>query len=701
MKTIILFCLVMISLVPAICLGQEGLNIAGFVPNVIPPSPNAYELGKYGQIPVGLYTGSVNYELPLYTYKTTHLNVPISLQYSSNGIRVDQVESNVGMGWNLNVGGVVTKISRNRPDDGNMCLYPDEELNNVQDPEAIAFFNSVGNWNGDAEPDLFMFNFPGHSGKFVYDKDNNIILIPLQDLKIEENVYNGFCITCSDGVKYYFEESEEVMSRMSFITPPPPPTTTINSWYLTRIVHPFGDTVEFEYALDGYYYYTSVCETYTVLDPPGQNACGSFELNDPGKNGPFKNKSTVAGKRLTKIYSSNSEYGEVDFLSNHASPDVPGFNLITNITVIDPDSIEIERFDFNYTTYHPGLRVFLNEVMFKDVSKYYRMEYIHPDSLPIRLSYAQDHWGYYNGAVNNINFYPEISDNLFFSDINGANKEPNGIYSRIGLLQKITYPTKGYSEIFYEPNDYFGWKHVPGHYATVELEVETNDEGWGSAFADSTVIVSVAEQQIRIIVDVEEIYNPNGEQCFIEPEGKAKSTITIVDNSNGSSIPLLVKTNIGFLPRGYNTFSPNGVDNTCFAQLDDNKSYTITLTPKWKCMTSQASIKYFDIAPYEYYANIETGGQRVKKTINFDPFLSKSVITNYFYYKDSAPEESSGVPGQKGLYMNHTVAQIQCSDYIQAPLFFQVLSASSLCPLFNTNNNNIYYSSFGVQKSRK
>jgi len=83
-----------------------------FVPSFIPPSPTAYELGKYGQIPIGLFTGTPNINIPLYEYKTKNLSVPISLSYNSNGIKVDQIESNVGLGWSLNAGGVISRIIR-------------------------------------------------------------------------------------------------------------------------------------------------------------------------------------------------------------------------------------------------------------------------------------------------------------------------------------------------------------------------------------------------------------------------------------------------------------------------------------------------------------------------------------------------------------------------------------------------------------
>jgi len=442
MNKIVNFFLLGITFFPIICFCQNGLNIEGFVPNLIPPSPNAYALGKYGQIPIGLYTGLVNFDLPLYTYKTNHLTVPISLQYSSNGIKVDQVESNVGLGWNLNAGGVITKFVRNRSDDLQACMYPAQEIFNVNNQAAIDFFDSVGNWNGDAEPDLFMFNFMGHSGEFVFDKDHNVVIMPLQDIKIEDYVEgsddDGFTITCSDGIKYSFYSSEVVSSRLTGIEPPPEQSFLTNAWYLTKIIHPNGDTITFTYEHDGYWYYTSICETYTVLDPPGQAECEGITMENPGKSGPFLHRSTVAGLRLVKISSNNVANGEVDFFSNYVSPDVPGFNLIDSILVKNQYSNLIERFDFDY--YSPkNKRVFLNGVKFKDVSKLYSFNYIGPDSLPERLSYAQDHWGYYNGVLNNVNFYPNLPDNAYFSNINGANKEPDSVFSKVGLLRKIRH----------------------------------------------------------------------------------------------------------------------------------------------------------------------------------------------------------------------------------------------------------------------
>lgn len=62
---------------------------------IIPPSPVAYEFVKYGQVPVGLFTGTNNFSVPLYNFETSNIQIPISLNYSSNGIKVDEVSSKI------------------------------------------------------------------------------------------------------------------------------------------------------------------------------------------------------------------------------------------------------------------------------------------------------------------------------------------------------------------------------------------------------------------------------------------------------------------------------------------------------------------------------------------------------------------------------------------------------------------------------
>ena len=148
--------------------GQVDNDPDIYTPNIIPPSPTAYKLGTYGNTPVGLFTGSQNISLPLYTFKTANLEVPISMFYSSNGIKVDEISSNVGQSWNLNFGGVITRIVRDKPDeergDFPIPISITESMGRYS-PPALDFYQYIGENDVDSEADIFSFNF-GKVGNF-------------------------------------------------------------------------------------------------------------------------------------------------------------------------------------------------------------------------------------------------------------------------------------------------------------------------------------------------------------------------------------------------------------------------------------------------------------------------------------------------------------------------------------------------------
>lgn len=84
------------------------------------PSPNVAALGLYGEIPVSKFTGMPDISVPLYEVPVGDLKLPFSLNYHAAGIRPDQHPGWVGMGWNLNTGGVVSRTVKGKPDDCNV-----------------------------------------------------------------------------------------------------------------------------------------------------------------------------------------------------------------------------------------------------------------------------------------------------------------------------------------------------------------------------------------------------------------------------------------------------------------------------------------------------------------------------------------------------------------------------------------------------
>jgi hypothetical protein len=93
-------------------------NTMPTISNPIPLAPNAASFAKYGEIPVGLYTGIPSISVPIYTIQSGSLQLPISLSYHAAGVRVEEISSWVGLGWSLNAGGAIGRQVRGIADEG-------------------------------------------------------------------------------------------------------------------------------------------------------------------------------------------------------------------------------------------------------------------------------------------------------------------------------------------------------------------------------------------------------------------------------------------------------------------------------------------------------------------------------------------------------------------------------------------------------
>lgn len=110
-----LTCIVMML---CICIsGQVSAQVGTINLMNAPQSPEAIALSKFSEVPVSLYTGQSNISVPLYVLQAKGVQVPISLNYNSSGIKVKDIPGAVGLGWSLNAGGVITRVVMGYPDD--------------------------------------------------------------------------------------------------------------------------------------------------------------------------------------------------------------------------------------------------------------------------------------------------------------------------------------------------------------------------------------------------------------------------------------------------------------------------------------------------------------------------------------------------------------------------------------------------------
>jgi len=494
--------------------GQENDN---FTPAIFSPSPNVMEMTRYLDQTVDNSTGIPSISIPLYTIQQGDIQVPVSLSYYAGGIKVEQEATNVGLGWSLNAGGVVSREIRsiiddlNPPHDFGGFIYQVYKLKYVltlaQDNPIVQQSIQYGqDRQFDLEADMFSYALPAASGgQFQFDQD---------DRKFYENeVTNNriqystgafgkiyeWIITDSKGVKYYFGEINEgsyynpiysetnqrsIQTPGVFLPAGAEEPIGIVSWYLRKIIDVKGNEVNFDYtvnALDDVEYIQRIPK----VSDRGLNVVG----------GGFYSINKVKEKRISKISFKN---GFVEFVYDTASrQDLKNSKRLQSIRIYsnadgNPENavlnkvIELDNnhyFDSiitngqsvanDYNDYNTK-RLKLESVKFKTSDNVqqimqYRFEY-DPNPLPQKFSYAQDYWGGYNHEDENERLFPEMvfvhSTNgslLTFQSSFGTERAVNKNYVTAGTLTKVVYPTGGYTKYSFEPNTISDYDYLPSY----------------------------------------------------------------------------------------------------------------------------------------------------------------------------------------------------------------------------------------------
>jgi hypothetical protein len=198
---------------------------------------------------VNLQTGSATFSLPIFSWKDdkSRLYSSVTLSYNSgNGLKVNDVASNVGQGWSLITGGMISRMQVGEPDD--QWGY-DPDPNNEKDikkypngimyatipavqgcPDALRKYPIYKNKNQvyktpnlvaeDKQVDYFSFVLNGKAGMFILDKSTHKG-IPVGDTKMQitfiedrptmeglgyRTTIRSFTIIDVDGLIYEFNE---------------------------------------------------------------------------------------------------------------------------------------------------------------------------------------------------------------------------------------------------------------------------------------------------------------------------------------------------------------------------------------------------------------------------------------------------------------------------------------------------------------
>ena len=467
--------------------------------DIVPLSPNAAELGRYGQVPVSLYTGTPEVSVPLLELTERNLRLPVSLQYYAGGVQVDQRSSWVGLNWALNAGGVITRKVNGTYDENrflgftgvgyinmrhypmNGGLIPDVDENAwsgvgntlAYNAAPMEYYTRLWLWGVDPAPDEYTFNFMGRTGRFFITKDR--VVVASEKIKIEYVIndvyYASWKITTEDGTQFFFAESERTRTRSYYVCNPGEPgrVDAFTAWYLTRITSADGSSIGLEYD-----------RTY---DQSYRNETNSTsEIYHEITGGLFPN-CTVGGPQPYKIYqaTSVSAYPEpvylkkittsqatLEFETMDASPGRPSERKLSKIVLKNKAGIQLKSFVFNYRDYQISTGKFLltsvqEQKQLVDAVRQkapYQFEYNEQVIPPVQDYFGGtslagvDYFGFYNGPANYSTRIPEKTFPYCRYSFNGIARTPNPAYVQAGMLKKIIYPTRGFTAFDYEPNDY-------------------------------------------------------------------------------------------------------------------------------------------------------------------------------------------------------------------------------------------------------
>ncbi|NQX38115.1 hypothetical protein HQN84_04615 [Pedobacter steynii] len=470
--------------------------------NVMPPSPVASKFTTYLGNEPNLSSGTVSIPIDLYNIELKDFSLPIKMTYSTSGISITDTPFPYGYGWVSNINPRITRKVLGRADErypfkDNYTLQNDWINRNngkaamvstsyyysllkgmVSDKGELVSYQLYKEDLYDGQKDIFTINLPHKSITFLIKKElngfkaytyGNYVKIDL--VNSAHGVYefiDHITVTDEDGTIYRFGapfdafQSNYVEANGEII---------ITSWLLREIEAKNHQKIKFIWAnfdTSNSAPLVSVATTVNDLKSrrlPHTPAAGESPNSKPPESRPEVSISALKidmdeytnpdSKMLTKI---EFPLGSVDF--SYLSRTLP---LVNNIKISDFAGSIIKNVDFAYGEWNAQQDQFLLKQISVNDDKY-KFEY--NTNRYGKGSTSIDLWGFYNGKVNQshvpkvfLKYYweyafknlPPVNNGL---SVGFADKSVDELAMKAFMLEKIIYPTGGYSTYDYEPHQF-------------------------------------------------------------------------------------------------------------------------------------------------------------------------------------------------------------------------------------------------------
>lgn len=270
-----------------ILLGTLSIFGQSYFPT-LPKTPEMTEMERYGNIPVNLFTGGLDLQIPIFSNGKTN----VSLNYNSTGFIPSKKSNYVGYNWSINYGGAITREVRNIPDDlnndystkgflytvKNRSMSNSAAYNNGYNYTGLTDYINIDGWYSELNPDKFNFNFLGINGYFYIGNDGKPVIssntpnlkISLDNFAYQDNFYcapnlSGFSIIDGEGNEYYFGDNINNMEvsyslghhlnpqQQIGLIPSGIGSYSITGWYLYKVKFATGEQLNINYKAKSLY----------------------------------------------------------------------------------------------------------------------------------------------------------------------------------------------------------------------------------------------------------------------------------------------------------------------------------------------------------------------------------------------------------------------------------------------------------------
>jgi len=419
-------------------------------------SPDVTAFMTANFLPVNEYTGMVDIKIPIYTINLDGMEIPISISYNTNGIKIDGSASRVGLNWSLNAGGMVMRETRGQQDHFYQGFYNAERGEFIYKTygflcDLIITPITYDNGGGvvpqvrpaqyrDTQPDLMYVSAPGINTKFIHKADGSIFEL-MRSSAIIKSPFDGITPPFSDRAKWIADFGYGVINSNGFVYsfkdretnavfPSSNHSLTDNlyetPWPTDILETTVGSRLYSTFWPDSYEELFPVVHLSSISNPRTKRSVTyHYKQNNVVDNNRriervFIMSTTNANILLTSQNNYEHDFsvekmldkiifpdGTIDFYYEGGRLDVPGGKLLTRIEVRNKSGKFIKGVVFEHSYYTSSnctdpqcYRLRLDAVKFTDKNNNalpgYRFEY-NRTPLPRRYSLNNDFAGLYNG----------------------------------------------------------------------------------------------------------------------------------------------------------------------------------------------------------------------------------------------------------------------------------------------------------------